>query len=69
MKDVGGVLIFSVWVGEEVWDNGIVVVFYVVVMDDGSFWFYYVGFDDFKMGSGMGMVVSEGCNFRLWICL
>lgn len=64
--DPGGP-VFSARVGEEAWDNGTVAAPHVVAMDDGSFRLYYVGGDDAKTGSAMGLAVSEGHNFRSWI--
>ena len=59
--------IFTARVGEEAWDNGTVAAPHVVEMDDGSFRLYYVGSNDSKSESAMGMAVSDGPNFRSWI--
>lgn len=58
--------IFSARVGEEVWDNGTVAAPHVLQMDDGSFRMYYVGTNDTKTESAMGMAISKGKNFRTW---
>lgn len=65
-KDTGGP-IFTARVGEDAWDNGTVAAPHIVQIDDGSFRMYYVGSNDSKSESAMGMAVSEGRNFRSWI--
>ena len=65
-KDADGP-IFTARVGEDAWDNGTVAAPHVVQMLDGSFRMYYVGSNDSKSESAIGMAVSEGRNFRSWI--
>lgn len=59
--------VFTARVGEEAWDNGTVAAPHVVQMDNGSFRLYYVGSNDSKSESAIGMAVSEGRNFRSWV--
>lgn len=65
-KDAGGA-VFTARVGEAAWDNGTVAAPHVVHMDDGSFRLYYVGSNDSKSASAIGMAVSQGRNFRSWV--
>lgn len=66
-KETDAAAIFSARVGEDAWDNGTVAAPHVVAMDDGSFRLYYVGSDQAKKASAMGLAVSQGRNFRSWI--
>ena len=62
--------VFAARKGEDVWDNVIVAVPYVVVMPDNTFRMYYLGVGKMKgqdvSQRSIGLAISVGNDFRRW---